>query len=204
MMKLELEQEIKSITYNQAIKRADKIGDAYLYTYVKWCKKLEVPKKVALKSVGEIDLILPPKLPRGYMMEPHPSWYEVGDLLMDAAKTQGYDFEFIDRVRQDILALHKLLDYDIDPCGELLDPIPKAYWDWDWSFDESWNHLEYLKKALEKEVLKQLGLRGKCSTCEHINREIAPKLETYIEVLVKLSKDEHLIERIEADYGKLH
>lgn len=91
----------KSINYKKAIKQPPKepqrtiFGiDMYDETLVKWDPSIEVPQKVNLKTIGELEIILPPELPAGYAMVRHPSWDEILPKLIDETKTYPPQYIF--------------------------------------------------------------------------------------------------------------
>lgn len=86
----------ETINWIEPSKLKPKEGNFIIITFMKWSKKVK-PTKVVLETLGEIDIILPPKLPHGYKMVWHNSWDNLIAKLYDSSK--GYTFEELDAIK---------------------------------------------------------------------------------------------------------
>lgn len=121
----------EAISYKEALKKGDKkggtitpLGIALYMSSVKWDKEIEVPKTITLRTLGEIHLIVPPELPKGYQMERHPSWDNLAKSLYNPDRI--YTNEYLFKLEIDLRDLRNLLGQDVQP-GDLEDYLGSRY-----------------------------------------------------------------------------
>ena len=163
--------------YSSVINLPDKRDDIhYDITYVKWCDRAEqdAPREIiAFHTIGEVEIILPPKLPRGYEMQWHSSWDTLIRTIYNKYEAKNYSFDYLDSVIADEYILYNLgikLDYEL--INYALHP---EYMKYVCEIENSW---ELLKSSLDK-LYKKLANRP--PTKGKPNRGKAPDLENFLE-----------------------
>jgi hypothetical protein len=140
--------DTKPISYQKAIRQEPKephaqyFGiDIYEETLVKWTAQLEAPQVIKLKTIGEVKIVVPPKLPAGYKMVRHHTWEYILPKLIKGGET--YPPEYIHHFEQDVRYLGTLgIHLRIGNLEELIGTENyNRYGDWIEGHSEAWYEL---------------------------------------------------------------
>lgn len=183
----------KPISYKEALKRGDKEGRTtpwgltYETTEVKWDRVLVLTQtqKVTLRTLGEVELIIPPKLPNGYRMQPHPSWDELATLLHDPNKQ--YPHEYLFKLEKDLRDLYSLLNYEVQrgDLEDYLGPNYEGYANWLTEVSDEWYSLS---RELDKLFCEATGFpidKGELGLPERM----PPSLEDTLHLMLEKLKE---------------
>jgi hypothetical protein len=128
-----------------------KAGEVVLITMVRWSSNAQL-SKIKLKTLGEVNIALPPKLPSGYRMEFRSDWNDLIDRLYDS--NREYTFEELDDIGSDLATLHQLgIRVDWDVIDYQRHP---GYFDWIIQFTDSWHALKKEINSLLKKTFPEL------------------------------------------------
>ena len=177
----------KPISYELALKKGNKkeglltgYGLGYL-TEVKWERELEVPRPLKLRTLGEVLIIQPPQLPKGYKMERHPSWDALALELYDPH--EEYSNEYLFKLEKDLRDLKDLLGQDVQP-GDLEDylgPRYESYANWLERVSVKWYDLQ---KDIQELFCKATGFPTSGWEIE-LPEAAPPDLKSTLELMLK-------------------
>lgn len=151
--------------------------------FLRWPTDI-TPTTVELETLGNIDILLPPKLPFGYQMQWNPSWDNLFSSLYDPINND-YTYEQLDTIQRDALKLEKLgietfdgvIDYESHP----------GYTEWCCEFEDSWGELRQQLKELYEEVTPEAKhhtnhyyeqIRVKAPSLKQVLQTMLTKLES--------------------------
>ena len=176
----------KPISYKKAIRQPPKEPYGSLFgmsiyddTPVKWDPSIEAAQVIKLKTVGDIKVIIPPKLPAGYVMEWHPSWDGILPRLYEKDKT--YPPLYIHHLNLDLRYLSKLrIHFNLEDFDVFIGPDNyQGYAEWAEAHSDAWYDL---KERVFGLFYKATGF-PKCNSEIMLPDEPAPSLR---EALVKM------------------
>ena len=93
------------IPYAIASQRPDKTGGFIIFTPVSWENVEVLREKITLATIGEVEVIKKPLLPKGYQMVTHPEVLELLVSIYDGRK--NYTPEYVHKAFADVVFLVK-------------------------------------------------------------------------------------------------
>lgn len=145
------EPDETNIPYSVAIKRTGKTERALFCTTVSWDDAPIDTVEVEFKTIGKVDIVKRPWLPRGYSLPDHPSWHEIFFKIYNKDACKNLSFEEMDDIVRDVFLLEEIAGMTIY-WNWIYDDFPE-YSRWCGSFDDRWAHLSNCIDSLYEQVL---------------------------------------------------
>lgn len=128
------------ISYSVAKKREPRIDKSFICTSVSWKGAPIITELIEFTTIGAVEVILPPPLPRGCVIDRHDQWIELVYRIYDKNRVLSMAFDELDNVERDIKRLEKVTGKIFGDWYHIYDDRPD-YCKYTWDLDESWEIL---------------------------------------------------------------